>query len=157
MFHPHSHLPISFLFAHRGALSEACSISSIDPTRVTAPGSARVAQCAGDAVCFSATWLRPRGAHQAGICLPYAQCQQARNKFGGCLTAPCPLWIFFFSLHLHLFWVYSTNCLLWMLEIVLWSYFRDALDDLWDKEVGVWDRQRSFWGSFLGSSPVMQA
>lgn len=73
------------------------------------------------------------------------------------LDSPFPPLDFFFSLHLHLSWVYSTNCLLWMLEIVLWSYFRDTLDDLWDKEVGVCGRQRSFWGSFLGSSPVLQA
>lgn len=57
VFRPHSRLPISFLFAHRSALSKACSVGSLDPTWVTVLGSAGVAQCAGDAVCFSATWL----------------------------------------------------------------------------------------------------
>lgn len=92
VFRPQSwHLPIAAPFPKPAA-------SSIDPIRAAAPGSARVSQCAGDAIWFSATWPSPPGARQARIYLPCAQCRQARSKFGGCLTASSSLlWIFLFD------------------------------------------------------------
>lgn len=77
-------------FASRGSLSETCSAGSIDPIRATVPGTPGVAQCSGDANCFSATWLSPRGARQAGICLLCIWFRQARSKSGGCFNTPTP-------------------------------------------------------------------
>lgn len=151
-------------FADRGALPIACSAGSIDPTRATVPGPARMAQCAGDAICFSATWLSPRGASQAGICLLCARCGQARSKFAGCFpphspppptsVSPC-LWGLLSLTHLS--WVCSPKCLLLSDENRSLGVFQRYLDDLWGERCGVWSGQRSFWGNFLGSSTQLQA
>lgn len=81
------------------------------PAAADAIDPARAAPCAGVAICFSATWLSPRGACLAEIRLLCARCRQARSKFGGgsLLTHPLapppwgdfassPFWCLFFRL-----------------------------------------------------------
>lgn len=65
MLHPHSsNLPSAASFP-----KPAARVPLNRPGRLSlAQAPTRVAQCAGDAICFSATWLSPRGAGQVGIC-----------------------------------------------------------------------------------------